>query len=89
MRVIYYYFRNDENKPITTICLLINGDITCIGRADCSPKDNPCKKTGRSIAYERAIGAFMANKDIAHNRNGDPKGFFCPKLTPFEQKLIS
>jgi hypothetical protein len=63
MKEYYYYFRNAEKKPYVTVCLLVNEQNSdgewSRGVAICSAQDNPCKKTGRKIAYQRAIHAMM------------------------------
>ena len=39
----YYHYRNTENKPIVTQCLIEFDDGVAIGYSICSPKDNPHK----------------------------------------------
>jgi hypothetical protein len=58
MREYFYYFRDDENRPIVTGCLLIDGQEYSRGVALCSRRDNPCKKSGRKIARTRAMWAL-------------------------------
>lgn len=51
----YYYLRDHYHAPRITICLLKNDDgFVSRGIAVCSPDDNPCKKTGRTIALAQA-----------------------------------
>lgn len=63
----FYYVRDEKNAPIMTICLIVldkeedyeyKGCSYARGIAMCSPKDNPNKKIGRNIAFERAITAI-------------------------------
>jgi len=76
-RTKIYYERDEKNRPLVTICLLqANGDIAR-GVAVCSMLDNPCKKTGRKIAKDRAIHAMRTQK------NG------CPMLTPNVHLIMS
>ena len=62
MKTYYYYFRDMENKPIITVCLLVPDHYLlpiCRGVAICSRLDQPNKKVGRSIALGRARKAFL------------------------------
>ena len=61
MKEIYYYYRDVNNRPVVTVCLIGGRIFTDIARgiSICSPKDIPCKKTGRFYARERAIRAFI------------------------------
>jgi hypothetical protein len=67
-KYFYYVYAPDllasgRGKPMITVCLLKrNGNISR-GVAICSLKDNPKKKTGRSIAYRRALYALNEKKD--------------------------
>ena len=58
----YYYFRDTQNKPRITVCLLKVGGQTARGIAICSMLDNPCKTTGRNIAKGRAHKAMFAEE---------------------------
>lgn len=59
MRELFYYGRDDQNKPVVTVCLLENGGELARGVAACSQQDNPHKRVGRNIAKERARYAMM------------------------------
>lgn len=59
MKERIYYGRDDDNRPIVTVCLLEGDFGFARGVAACSPMDNPCKRTGRKIAKERARYAVM------------------------------
>lgn len=61
-REIFYYFRDKENKPIITVCLLVAGETITRGIAICSNKDIPCKAVGRNISKQRAWHAFLWNE---------------------------
>jgi len=62
-RTKIYYKRDDQNRPLVTVCLLqANGDIAR-GIAICSVLDNPCKKTGRKIAKDRATHAMRTRRN--------------------------
>ncbi len=58
MREYFYYLRDEENKPVITVCLLTHIDTTARGISICSLQDMSCKKTGRAIARGRALKAF-------------------------------
>jgi|GEM_PF-2543680 hypothetical protein len=61
----YRYLRDNSGAPRITICLMMDGGNGRFGKgvAICSPKDSPCKNTGRKIARDRAIAA-MYNKTM-------------------------
>ena len=72
-RVKYYYDRDNKNRPIITVCLLqANGDVAR-GVARCSKQDNPCKKTGRKIARDRAVHAMKTKSDNCAVNNKDAR----------------
>jgi hypothetical protein len=54
MREIYYYLRDKMNRPVVTVCLLVNETAMARGIAVCSVRDQPYKKKGRNIARARA-----------------------------------
>jgi len=54
----YYYHRDKKNRPIVTVCEIKHNNKKARGVSICSPKDNPCKATGRKIAYDRARHAL-------------------------------
>ena len=99
----FYYFRDEKNRPLITVCLdhdVSNGTLYR-GIAICSPKDNPNKRTGKSIASGRAIQAWKNKRNSGKvNRNEaryiyNETGVYFPYkstsdflLTPFEHKLI-
>lgn len=60
---VYYYLRDNNNKPIVTICLAKNqeGNIAK-GFAICSDKDQCNKKSGKNIAFTRILKAFGKEK---------------------------
>ena len=67
-KVYFYYLKDCQNRPIITFCLIKvqRSDLNLRpfytrGVAICSRADNPCKKTGRKIAYERAMYALETN----------------------------
>ena len=51
MIINFKYCRDEKNRPLITICE-IEGESR--GIAICSPLDNPNKKKGRKIAFDRA-----------------------------------
>ena len=55
---LFYYIRDPHNRPVVTVCLLDDGDMVARGVAICSNMDQPCRKTGRSIAAQRAQAAM-------------------------------
>lgn len=52
---IYYYFRDENNRPIVTVCLIKDGDYVRRGVSICSIADGSNKKIGRKIAQGRAM----------------------------------
>ena len=54
----FYYLRDADRRPVVTICLMTDNGDWSRGMAICSPRDNPCKKRGRAIAYCRAKEGF-------------------------------
>lgn len=43
-----------------TTCTITRNGKTVTGTAICGPKDNFCYKTGRQVAYERAVARLAA-----------------------------
>ena len=73
MKKWYYYFRDEENRPHITVCLIEHEGDYARGIAICSLKDNFSKKSyyydeknnivgGRDIAEKRAMEA-LTNKE--------------------------
>lgn len=100
MKEIYYYFRDEKNRPMTTICLMRETnyyDLTYeIGKGVslCSDKDIPCKKVGRKIAKQRASYALSERKDSCATKRGIAtvfpfKSCYMPVLTEYEEKLLN
>jgi hypothetical protein len=65
---MFYYLRDDDNRPTVTVCLRRWGHATYSrdtfitrGIAICSERDMPSKKIGRSIAEGRAFKALLNN----------------------------
>lgn len=56
----YRYLRDENGHARITICLMMDGESGRVGKgvAICSPRDFPCKNTGRKIARDRAIAAI-------------------------------
>ena len=68
---IFYYLRDAKNRPVVTVCLIRERkddapDAFYRGVAVCSLKDQPNKKIGRAIAYERACQATCCGSDLSH-----------------------
>lgn len=65
LRKRFYYFRDRENRPVITVCLVSNenGEMSR-GVAFCSKKDPPKKKTGRNIAAGRAVKAMFLKENF-------------------------
>jgi hypothetical protein len=63
LKKIFWYGRGENNRPIITVCLMLNGTKWSRGVAICSMRDNPCKKTGRKISETRARWALENKKN--------------------------
>ena len=61
----FYYFRDNKNKPMITVCLLHNEDFSKISRgvSICSYKDAPVKSVGRNKSFGRAMEAMMKEEN--------------------------
>ena len=74
---IYYYCRDNCNRPWITICLLWKIEdnkpvVYSRGISICSITDNICKKIGRALALERAMLAAFIKEDAEEiDRSGD------------------
>ena len=62
----YRYCRDNQNRPLITVCETYVDGKRLRGIAICSPLDNPCKSDGRKIAFKRARAAGFRNE------NGQP-----------------
>lgn len=58
MEKLFYYLRDKKNRPVVSVCLIEDGGQVARGMAICSHMDQPCRKTGRSIAAQRAKAAI-------------------------------
>ena len=47
-----------QKEPRVTVCYIRTTDCTAVGVAICGPHDNPCRKTGKKIARQRAQHAL-------------------------------
>ena len=59
----WFYSKNKVGDPLPSICvcLIEEGGYSGLGMAICSMTDNPCYKTGRSIAFARAKYAMKCD----------------------------
>ena len=56
-------FRHENEYHRYTICKIMRGDkIVAEGMAECHPKDNFCKDTGRKLSLARALQFLFPNK---------------------------
>jgi len=56
-------FRHENRYHRYTICKIYRGDwIVAEGMAECHPKDNFCKDTGRKLSLARALQTLFPNK---------------------------
>ncbi len=56
-------FRHENEYHRYTVCEIKHGYKTvAIGAAECHPKDNFCKETGRKLALARALQILFPNK---------------------------
>jgi hypothetical protein len=71
MNKYYYYKRDENNRPLVTICVVkdpMTGEVAR-GLAFCSPSDQPVKAKGRQIALGRATQAMKHQKDMNYIRH--------------------
>jgi len=92
MNAFYYYHRDKNNRPTITRCFVTDGQRHARGTAVCCPKDNPCKSTGRRIAFSRAMAAFHGGDVVwGSNPSGSEQFAKCqpnPAPFPIEEKFI-
>ena len=70
----FYYHRNEKGVPQSTICIISENGWNAMGVSICNPKDNFCKKIGRTIAQGRALKALKTMESsgkIAMSSNRD------------------
>ena len=92
MKEIIYYERDENKRPVISVCLVVNDNKVVISRgvAKCSKKRMPVKKRGRDKATERARKAVRCGISESDWSDTDPwKAVFNPTLTPYEQTLIA
>ncbi len=96
MKEIIYYERDENKRPVLTVCLIANDnkDVLSRGVAKCSKKDMPYKKVGRAIATGRAKKMAEWRHGIVPPNTPCPlrdawKATFEPTLTPYEETLIA
>lgn len=66
----FYYYRDDRNRPIVTVCSIINfygtkATLSARGLSFCHEKDNPDKVSGKRLAEERA-GLALTSQESQH-----------------------
>jgi len=104
MKTYYYYYRDETNVPLVTVCLMATKNYTARGISTCSPLDIPCKETGRRLARGkalRALGTKMNSSKVGARERvvevlykaNVPLGFLykseiSPELTDFERNIL-
>ncbi len=58
MKLLYYYVRDQDNKPVITICLGKSKRGVARGVSVCSLQDSPCKKEGKRLARNKVLKAL-------------------------------
>ena len=88
----YYYQRDKQKRPVNSFALVFNGTDTngdyARGTAECSPKDHPCKKIGRTIAEGRAFKALKNQCDYMDKGEIRWVSEFNPELTEYEKHIV-
>ena len=90
-QVFYYYNRDEQQRPIITVCFITDGVRHARGIAYCSVNDNPCKTTGRKLAWSRAKRAWHSNLPV-WSFSDDAKYYKAtnrPDPTAIEKKFIA
>ena len=64
----YRYYYDAGGRPVVTVCEIEDEGVMSRGVAICSPRDQPCKKTGRKIARDRAWYAMKYAMEDNHRR---------------------
>lgn len=83
---IFYYTRDNQNRPAVTTCLVRNGDSWARGVATCNvDADNPCRRVGRFIAEGRARKAKLL---MAPGLRHWPNTTYDAILSDYERELI-
>lgn len=73
--VYFYYIRNEQKKPVITVCILKYNNVYCRGVAICSTKEAANKKIGRTIAFGRAFNSLINGCDIDYINTDTPAVF--------------
>jgi len=93
IKTLFYYFRDEQNCPIVTVCLLHfpKENIFCRGLSICCPLDNINKEDGRDIAENRAIQAFQYKFDIDPIRRKHIKALLknIIDISPEDRKILN
>ena len=102
-KVIFYYIRDYQKRPVITVCLIRFNGIWSRGVAICSDKDQPVKKEGRMKAFGRAQKATCNQNTVDPVRTPKSslpmlphwdlckfafKSDYDTNLMPFEQRLV-
>ena len=86
MKIKYYYFRDKNNTPRVTRCIVKDefGNVG-VGTSLCSLQDNPNKTTGKRIAYGRALKALAKNKSYSPILRNKASGVLYTVISNFKE----
>lgn len=88
MQHFYYYKRDEIGRPVETVCVAKSGDAWARGFAACCDLDNPCKRTGRKIAKQRAEKSLEIEGDLPKS-TGFVMARFKPEPMPIEMEFVA
>ena len=83
----FYYNRDEQKRPIETVCLVARDGVLARGVARCNMEmDSISKKLGRGIAYGRAVKAIETGDHLVDGEF--IRAYHNPELSDFERRLV-
>jgi len=74
----YYYIRDYDQRPRISVCILYDEKtgVSARGVSLCSMLDMPNKQTGRELAEQRALKAFLKKKSFGEIKSSNSLNVF-------------
>ena len=101
----YIHYKDANGITHMTVCLVFDGERVARGISIKSPKDNPCHKTSRELAKERAFIALHSEGRRKRNIYGRQREYlaskigdeswatqyqeYMPELTEYQQHIVT